>query len=344
MKKISLFSTVLIVLLVGFTTIAYANAQNYHGITTVGYGNAIIDQGGGYWGGTHIDYTINPYISIDQLGMTVWTTYQKCGSYIQYGTYVSYTSANYPWMIYHNVRSYGDTMAQEDVDCPPLQYPSRVNYIQHFWQGGGYPSTGNTQSKSAPPGSTFYDVPTTYWAYDFIEPMSQIGILDPNAVSNHCWSDFFCPEDHVTRAQMASFLERGMRGSNYVFSAPSGIFSDVPPDYWNVSIIEKLYADQVTGGCGLNPLRYCPESVVTRAQMAVFLLRAEHGNTYYPPPVGGNTGFNDVPTNYWAASWIKQLAAEGITGGCLSSPPMFCPEDPTTHAQMAVFLNRTFAP
>jgi hypothetical protein len=72
--------------------------------------------------------------------------------------------------------------------------------------------------------------------------------------------------------------------------------------------------------------------------MAVFLLRAEHGNTYIPPTATGV--FADVPTTHWAAAWIEQLAAEGITGGCGSGN--YCPETPVTRAQMAVFLVGTF--
>lgn len=38
---------------------------------------------------------------------------------------------------------------------------------------------------------------------------------------------------------------------------------------------------------------------------------------------------------------IKQLAAESITTGCGSGN--YCPEDPVTRAQMAVFLVKTFS-
>jgi hypothetical protein len=86
-------------------------------------------------------------------------------------------------------------------------------------------------------------------------------------------------------------------------------------------------------------LRYCPDNPVTRGQMAVFLLKGIHGAGYSPPLVGGSTGFADVPTNYWSAAWIKQLAAEGITGGCATG--VYCPEDQVTRAQMAVFLLRS---
>ena len=84
------------------------------------------------------------------------------------------------------------------------------------------------------------------------------------------------------------------------------------------------------------PLNYCPDSTVTRAQMAVFLLKGIHGSSYTPPAVGASTGFSDVATNYWAAAWIKQLAAEGITGGCGSGN--YCPDATVTRAQMAIFL------
>ncbi len=113
-------------------------------------------------------------------------------------------------------------------------------------------------------------------------------------------------------------------------------FSDVPSGYWAWRYVERLYAAGITGGCVLSPLQYCPDSSVTRAQMAIFLLKGVHGSSYVPPAVNGNTGFGDVAADYWAAAWIKQLAAEGITGGCGGGN--YCPESVVTRAQMAVFL------
>ncbi len=119
-------------------------------------------------------------------------------------------------------------------------------------------------------------------------------------------------------------------------AAPT-IFADVPATYWAWNYIERLYNAGITGGCGSSPLIYCPEDTVTRAQMAVFLLRGEHGAAYTPPNASG-TIFSDVPSTYWAANWIEQLAGEGITSGCGTG--IYCPETPVTRAQMAVFLLR----
>jgi triacylglycerol esterase/lipase EstA (alpha/beta hydrolase family) len=114
-------------------------------------------------------------------------------------------------------------------------------------------------------------------------------------------------------------------------------FSDITTSYWANSFIERLYLAGVTGGCSTNPMMYCPETKVNRAQMAIFLLRGEHGNTYTPPLATG-TVFQDIPADYWAAAWIEQLSAEGITGGCGNGK--YCPETPVTRDQMAIFLLR----
>jgi hypothetical protein len=183
---------------------------------------------------------------------------------------------------------------------------------------------------------SFYDVPFRYWAFDWIQRLYAANI------TGGCSTNplQYCPEGTVTRAQMAVFLERGIHGPSYTPPAVgSGTgFGDVPPGYWAAAWIKQLAADGITGGCGSG--NYCPESPVTRAQMAVFLLRSKHGASYNPPAVGSGTGFGDVPTTYWAAAWIKQLVAEGITSGCGAGT--YCPDAPVTRAQMAVFLVKTF--
>jgi hypothetical protein len=129
-------------------------------------------------------------------------------------------------------------------------------------------------------------------------------------------------------------------GGIYQVTYEETIFADVPSSNPYRTAIETIYVNRVTSGCNPSPLMYCPASSVTRAQMAVFLLRAKHGSAYTPPAATGD--FADVPTNYWAATWIEQLAAEGITSGCATNPARYCPELPVTRDQMAVFLVSTF--
>jgi hypothetical protein len=141
---------------------------------------------------------------------------------------------------------------------------------------------------------------------------------------------------------MAVFLVRGIHGAGFQPPPATGtVFTDVPSDDPFAKWIEQLARDGITGGCATSPPQYCPDAVVTRAQMAVFLLRSEHGAAYDPPAATG-TIFTDVPIDHPFAKWIEQAAREGITGGCSTSPPQYCPDADVTRGQMAVFLVRTF--
>jgi len=182
----------------------------------------------------------------------------------------------------------------------------------------------------------FVDAPPGYWAEDAIYKIYNAGIT--TGCSNIPLR--YCPENPTNRTQMAVFLGRAVHGSSFTPPSPTGIFDDVSVSYWAADWIEQFYNDGITGGCNTNPLQYCPTNPVTRAQMAIFLLRAKHGSSYTPLPATGI--FNDVPTSYWAAAWIEQLYNEGITTGCSTNPLKYCPENSVTRAQMAVFIMRTF--
>ena len=184
---------------------------------------------------------------------------------------------------------------------------------------------------------TFGDVPPTYWAWQYVETLYAEGITSGCSLLPL----LYCPATNVSRAEMAVFLVRADRGPTYVPPPPTGVFFDVPVGFWAAPFIEQIYADGITSGCSVEPLGYCPDSPLSRAEMAVFLLRAKHGSAYTPPPATG-TVFADVPAGSFAASWIEQLAAEGITSGCATSPSRYCPDSPVSRDQMATFLVRTF--
>jgi S-layer family protein len=148
----------------------------------------------------------------------------------------------------------------------------------------------------------------------------------------------FCPESQVSRAELAVLLVRSKRGTNFVPPPARGVFSDVPPSSSAAPYIEQLFRDGVTSGCG--PGVFCPEALVTRAEMAVFLVRMRRGASVVPPPLTGV--FVDVPASHWAARYIEQLFRDRITNGCADSPRRFCPDSRVTRAEAAVFLQRTF--
>ena len=180
-------------------------------------------------------------------------------------------------------------------------------------------------------GESFTDVPQGHAFYLAIEALLH------NAVTAGCTPSTYCPSAGVTRAQMAVLLLKAKYGPQYEPAPATGnVFADVPADAFAAAWIEELERQDITEGCGNG--NYCPDQIVTRAQMAVFLLRAEHSG------VSPCTGiFADVPCpDGFAVDYIEELYARGVTAGCNASPLLYCPSNPNTRGQMAVFLTRWF--
>ncbi len=139
------------------------------------------------------------------------------------------------------------------------------------------------------------------------------------------------------RQQMAVFLLKAEHGLCYTPPpCTAQLFGDVPCSSGFAPWINELVAEGITGGCGGG--NYCPTNPVLRQQMAVFLLKAEHGSSYVPPGCAGV--FLDVPCPSQFADWIERLAAEAITGGCGGGN--YCPSSTANRGQMATFVVKTF--
>jgi len=178
----------------------------------------------------------------------------------------------------------------------------------------------------------FADVPTSSPFHADILTIATAGI------TSGCGGGNYCPASPVRRDQMAVFLLKAEHGSDYVPSTCTGIYTDVACPSSFADWIEQLATEGVTTGCGGG--NYCPDATVTRAQMAVFLLKTSQGSGYTPPTATGI--FGDVPVGSFAADFIEALYAAGITGGCQASPLLYCPNNGVLRQQMATFLVRTF--
>jgi hypothetical protein len=122
---------------------------------------------------------------------------------------------------------------------------------------------------------------------------------------------------------------------------PVSVFHDVDPSNPYSPHIESLYAHGYVIGCDDDPYQYCPFETLTRAEMAVVIVRAYHDQVYqYEPPQPATQHFLDVSLGDWYAKWVHQLWADGFTAGCSSDPPLFCPDRLVTKLELAVFMLR----
>ena len=220
-------------------------------------------------------------------------------------------------------------------------------------------SSGESKQWLLHVGESFSDVPTDYWAYPSVETIYHHGI------TAGCGSGFFCPEDIISRWQMAVFLTAsilegaqpptvgtvpGMGGYD---CSPGGtsVFLDVPPEDAGCASIHFIASQEITAGCGGG--KYCPPDFVDRWQMAVFLTKVMVGDNPVPTTgtipgmgsydcsPGGSSVFFDVPPEDGGCAAIHYLALNEITAGCGGGN--YCPQDDLTRAQMAVFLQIPFA-
>ena len=147
-----------------------------------------------------------------------------------------------------------------------------------------------------------------------------------------CGTNQICPGTPIKRSTMAVWLTRSLD-----YGEPAEIdssrFADVDSGEWWAAHVERFAELEVTRGCASEPLRYCPDQSVNRAEMAAFLVRALR------LPDAAARGFTDTSGNF-AENNIDALAAAGITAGCSTEPLRFCPDQPVTRAQMATFLAR----
>jgi hypothetical protein len=113
-------------------------------------------------------------------------------------------------------------------------------------------------------------------------------------------------------------------------------FSDVPDSNIFEAFIYAAAGARIMPGCDPATFLFCPSTLVTRADMAGFILRAVHGADFVPAPYAG--AFADVHAGDYNADYIQSFWDEGYTAGCGGGN--FCPDAVHTRGQTAVFILR----
>ena len=168
-------------------------------------------------------------------------------------------------------------------------------------------------------------------------------LLDMTPATSTSFADAALPvgqtyRDTTTNTTIAVLSKSATQLQVSVTTPTRPTYSDVPATHGAYSAIETLAWYGIAIECGTNPLRYCPDKAITRAEMAAFVERAKRGPAFAFTATG--TRFADVPITQWAAKYIEQLYTDGVTTGCLASPLRYCPDAAITRAEMAPMLLR----
>ena len=199
--------------------------------------------------------------------------------------------------------------------------------------GSGIYAIENNLSALGP--ASFDDVPTRFWAFDFIQALIE------NDAALPCQQTplHFCPREHVTRAEFSFFLSRAKYGIDFAPGADRTRYNDVTSLHPFFRWIDWLAEEQIYFGCGNR--KFCPDQTFTRAQLAKWVLKAKHGGNYVPPTASGSL-FSDVASSNFYADWIEQFGNERIITGCSSDLSIFCPNQKVSRAILAMVLVRAF--
>jgi hypothetical protein len=183
------------------------------------------------------------------------------------------------------------------------------------------------------PGSAtqvFNDVPVTHPWLDYIYLLGKFGV----SIGCSAVPPMYCPGDNVTQAQMAAFVIRAMLGESFSYPT-TPFFADMPADNPLFKYVQKMRDLNINPGCGSG--QFCPNSLVTRGQMAQYLVRARFGDTF---PYPSTARFSDVPSTDALFPYVQKLWDMGVTQGCTDTA--YCPGQYVNREQMAAFLTRTF--
>jgi len=142
----------------------------------------------------------------------------------------------------------------------------------------------------------FSDVPPGNAFFRFIQKLRDLGI------TGGCGGDDYCPNDPVTRGEMAVLVMAARYGSIPLTYPSTPYFTDVPPSSSYFPFVQKMAQLGITGGCAVG--LYCPDDPLTRGQMAVFIVTGLLGQLLPPAtpaivqvaPNSGNAGQSLVVT------------------------------------------------
>ncbi|MGA3025108.1 MAG: S53 family peptidase [Bryobacteraceae bacterium] len=259
----------------------------------------------------------------------------------QTGSTVTHTSST----IFNDI-----TTGSNEVFCVTGS-PDCVDNVEGYLAAAGYDrATGlgsvdafNLVMAYSP--AMFNDVPSSATYFQAANLMFDYGVTTGCVESSDPAARSYCPDDNVTRQEMAAFIVRAVTGTvTPAIYNTTPYFQDVPDTNNFFPHIQKMMDLGITTGCSQNPPLFCPTNTIPRWEMAIFMIRARlmlYGASF---TTSSTPYFADVPTNVEGNGqpfpFIQRAYEEHVTNGCGTSPLVYCPDELVTRGQMASFIMR----
>ena len=219
--------------------------------------------------------------------------------------------------------------------------------------GGSFTPIGGSNSGSNTEASdTEDDSETAQDESDTVTPLDDVDDADTDHqadinelhglgvfVGTLCESNSLCPNDPMARWIAAVWMVRLIDGDDPEPITESR-FADVnastmwEDSMWFAPHVERLAELEITVGCTEDPLNFCPDVMLRKAQVASWLARA------FDLASEESQGFVDAVGSVHEAN-INAVVAAGVMEGCSTDPKKFCLDDGVTKGEMASYVNKT---
>ena len=176
----------------------------------------------------------------------------------------------------------------------------------------------------------FVDVPSTHWAYNVINTLSQKKIVGGYP------GGLFKPENNISRAEFIKILTGaiGLAGDNS--GAP--LFTDVPQGEWYYGCVQAAARAGFSKGYDTGEFR--PDAQITRQEMAVILIKAMGKEN--AAAAGEKTSFTDDSSiASWARGFVVTAVSQGLVNGYEDNT--FRPGNNATRAEACAMISKLLA-
>lgn len=192
--------------------------------------------------------------------------------------------------------------------------PYHKRYVNGYADGGFHPEDNITREEVAKllvdamnkqrtdtEEETYPDVSQSRWSFEWIETATQEGYVRGHS------DGLFCPDDPVTRAELATILVRISEKEAAFIKDAKITFSDVDRNMWYASYIDRAVRYGLINGYEGGTFR--PEQYITRAEAVVMTNRMLARNYKTASELQNEEcPFNDVAENYWAYGDIMEAS------------------------------------